>query len=237
MRSVAWFKYGTFDSQGYALEIENTIEFPSPEKDVEYIKVAGRSGEVAITDGTYKNVDYNIDCVVRTHLGDTPYFAQELGKFKTPNTWQDLTFSWDSDYIYKGLITDKWEWERKSDQLHKVTIPIKVKPFKYTKAGQAEISTATVTNPTKFTADPSITITGSGNMVIDFWGVQHTFSGVSGGLVIDTENQVVYDLSGKVAWDKIKTYPLPKIPTGTSNYRVVSGTATVKYRPNFKTLV
>ena len=234
---MAWFKYGSFDSQGYLLEIENTVKFPSPEKDIEYIKVAGRSGEVAITDGTFKNVDYELECVIRSGLGDTQYFATELGKFKTYNTWQDLTFSWDSVYKYRALITEGWEWERASDQLHKVKIPIKVKPFKYLIAGQAETTALTTSNPTKFTADPSITITGSGNMTIDFWGKQHVFTGVSGGLIIDTENQTVFDLAGNSAWNKITTYPLPQIPLGNSSIRVVSGTATVKYRPNFKTLV
>jgi predicted phage tail component-like protein len=158
---VITFKGVASDTLG--IVVENPPDYKAPEKDYDSYHVPGKSGDIFVDHGSYKNttVSYNIA------LGSYTADFQDLTKTVTDwlfssNKYEILTDSFDSKYYRYGFYKGSTEVANVLWTAGRATIEFDCKPFRYLVSGttpSSDISSeTTITNPTSYAAKPKIEI-------------------------------------------------------------------------------
>ena len=65
-----FFEFGNKRSTDYGILIRNKKTYDAPERNVEFISVAGKDGDIIIDSGTYKNImlEYGVSIVAENNL-------------------------------------------------------------------------------------------------------------------------------------------------------------------------
>lgn len=225
----------------FNLKLENGVTFASPSKNLELEKIGGLDGEVITGDGTLNNIVRDFPFTVSSDKKrNVQEIATELSNWlKIGNEWHDLEFSGDPDYIYRAIYIDEYNLDRVTNFYGKVVLSFVCKPYKFLKSGRQEITLGTnIINPTSRYASPTITIKGTGNITLKIGEALWEFKNVSGGIVVDTLLNAVYNLDkSALAWDKTITYPLPKIATGKQLVTKTGMITDIKIIPNWEVIV
>lgn len=233
--------YNSRETTEFNLKLENGVTFVSPSKNLELEKIGGLDGEVVTGDGTLNNVTRDFPFTVSSDKKrNVQEIATELSAWlKSSNEWHDLEFSGDSDYIYRAIYIDEYNLDRVTNFYGKVVLSFICKPYKFLKSGRDEITLGTnIINPTNRHASPTITIKGTGNITLRIGDALWEFKNVSGGIVVDTLLNAVYNLDkSALAWDKTITYPLPKIATGKQLVTITGAVTDIKIIPNWEVIV
>lgn len=162
----------TFNGQSFA-DFETFWDgsqlFGTPEKQVEFFEVPGRSGDLSITQNRFKNKSVSINCFIRqdfvkNHSNLMNYLLSQEGygrleSSKEPDIYREAQYVADLEpqtgaFLHYGTFT----------------LTFNCKPQKWLKSGEKAIeidSSDIVINPTLFDAKPLIEVTGTGRIVIN----------------------------------------------------------------------
>ena len=225
----------------FNLKLENGVTFASPSRNFELERIGGLDGEVVTGDGTLNNVTRDFPFTVSSDKKrNVQEIATELSTWlKSSNEWHDLEFSGDPDYIYRAIYIDEYNLDRITNFYGKVVLSFVCKPYKFLKSGRQEITLGTnIINPTNRPSRPKITIKGTGNITLKIGDALWEFKNVSGGIVVDTLLNAVYNLDkSALAWDKTITYPLPRIAPGKQLVTKTGTVTDIKIIPNWEAIV
>ena len=225
----------------FNLKLENGVTFASPSKNLELEKIGGLDGEIVTGDGTLNNVTRDFPFTISSDKKrNVQEIATELRTWlKSSNEWHDLEFSGDPDYIYRAIYIDEYNLDRVTNFYGKVVLSFVCKPYKFLKSGRQEITLGTnIINPTNRPSRPKITIKGTGNITLKIGDALWEFKNVSGGIVVDTLLNAVYNLDkSALAWDKTITYPLPKIAPGKQLVTKTGTITDIKITPNWEAVI
>lgn len=164
------FTYNGLQSKNFGVYISGSGIYDSPARAYETVKIPGRNGDLLMPENRLDNVTVNYPCFI---LGD---FDQHFNDFKGAmlafNGYKRLTDDYDTDHYRQAfLIGDIKPEIQRNLRAGSFTVSFSCKPQRWLISGNTETSITssgeTISNPTRQTAKPRLTITGSGTVTIN----------------------------------------------------------------------
>ena len=219
--SVVW---SGKDLNDFGMRLHADLKFDGVERDIDEIEIPGRNGVVIRDNQRFKPVDQNFEFTIsllkgksnlENQIKEAQAFISGLFGFKS--------FSWtgEPNYIFKAKVNGKSSTSRSNPLRASVDVPVKLSPLKYLKSNydtaRLLISGESFQNKGTQPAYPIITLTGTGNVTLTVNDKTFVIKNITGGVVIDCENQVVTDLTKKHSqMDKVYSYPFPNLKIGSN---------------------
>lgn len=221
-----WFQYnGTYDYEHGAKMIARPVRY-APALKGKAKDVSGRNGSLYVTDGCYDDVEVTLEFAV-PEVTDAP----------DVNAWLTgtglLRFSDEPDLAYEARIVKSFKREAIAPRLSglRYTVTFSCQPFRllYPEAEAVAFTAAgVIRNPGNAPARPRVTIVGSGDFSVTIGAQILYFTGVEGGIVVDSDLMDALTLDGlNLANDKVSGTPWT-IPPGANDvsWNVEEGSVT-----------
>jgi len=228
-------------SADYDIQVENPPGYDTPEKDYEIIHIPGRNGDLAIDDGSYKNVVRQYNIAVGSTRKHYAMLANSISKWiNSTSGYVRLEDSYEPDYYRLALYREGRSLSNIRGQAGRTVINFDCKPQRFLKSGDTSVTVVTsgqkLVNPTGFVALPTITVYGSGAAILGIGGYNITISEIDVSLTINSDIQDVY----KEAVNKNDTVTLtsgfPVLSSGENEISFTSGITSVVIVPKWWTL-
>ena len=197
------FTYKGINATDMHLRVLNDVTFTSPRRDVTQIQVPGRHGSIIMDNGRFESVNRTIPC--RLEVPEELHAEEVISQI---NQWlidegeyHDFLWSNDTDFIYRAKVQGSVVSQRLLPRYGKTVVEFNFHPIKYLRSSLSERqiqSGINLANPFKVDAKPVIRIVGNGNIRIAFGARLLVLQNIGGGCIIDSENQTITDLTGKV---------------------------------------
>lgn len=213
---LAYFEYKGKKSTDFGIMISEEFKHESPGYDVEFSKIDGTDGELAMTDSTLKNYSKNFPIILEDTTQENVNSISEW--LKSDLGWYELSLSSDPNYIYIAMFNDEYQLGSSSVDYEKTILPFTCKPIKYLKSSMIEMQLAgSINNPTNRKAKPKMIIKGAGNITVNIGKSELTLKNIDDGVIVDSLNQTITNLSGtQTQFDKMTSYPFPEIAPGNN---------------------
>ena len=155
------------------IHVQRLSDYVIPERDVTHVSVPGRSGDLLIDNGRYKNftLDYSVYVLNRTDgvISSLRAFAGKLAD--TFGSYQ--RFEDDKDPLVYGMakFVGPNTWTNYDNVGGESKLTFNLKPYWRLKSGETAITISAtntqITNPTKFVSKPLINVTGTGVLSVN----------------------------------------------------------------------
>lgn len=216
--------------------IENAPETNRPARKVDRYEVPGRNGDIVVAQDAWENVPRTYDLVV--YGGDYNQMTSALMDWLyAPSGYQRLEDSFD-DLVYRlAYVSEATDIENLVNENGRCTVSFECDPRRFLKTGESAVTlsgTGMITNPTRFTAKPVITVSGSGNGTIECGGNTITIAGIYDGMTIDCEQMDAY--AGTTNLNNLVSGSFPVIPGGEQTITITGGITSISVVPNWWTL-
>lgn len=209
-----YFTFNGVPSTTYSCIIEHRPAYVAPEKVIERFSIRGRSGDLTIDTGAYKNVTLSYDVFVpHNSVSDfVNWLKSQVGYLRLEDTYEP-------DIFRKALYEDNLTVDNILGQFGQATISFDAQPQRYLKSGESytrfTTSGGSLINQYEV-ALPLIVITGSGNITFAINNNTVNITGVSQNITLDAETQNCYkgttNLNNKVSL----TNNFPVLEKGTN---------------------
>lgn len=162
--------FGGINSLDYGIYISGEAVFNAPEREVEMLQIPGRNGDFVLDHGRFENIE--VSYPAGTFGDDQTDFREKLSDFRNAILsqvgYQMLTDTYHPDEYRMGVYASGLE----VDPVHYNTagnfvLTFNCKPQRYLKSGETPISVTsgdTITNPTRFDAQPKLDVYGYGDI-------------------------------------------------------------------------
>lgn len=214
--------------------------------DIELIETPYHSGDIILSNERYKNISFKIPIravpmFCNLTVSDFAYKLSEWLDTKDYGIYRD---TYNASYFRYGIVTRIDDITAVEENVYETAITINFKPFLYSDAGTNTIAyssannaiTATLLNPERWDSEPVIKIIGSGDFSVIVGDVTLALTGVNNYIVIDKEQEDVYD-SGGSCNEKISALSLPYLKAGENIISIVGNSSfTVEITPNWRRL-
>ena len=216
--------------------IENAPETNRPARKVDRYEVPGRNGDIVVAQDAWENVPRTYDLVA--YGGDYNQMTSALMEWLyAPSGYQRLEDSFDALVYRLAYVSEATDIENLVNENGRCTVSFKCDPRRFLKTGESAVTlsgTGTITNPTRFTAKPVITVSGSGNGTIECGGNTITIAGIYDGMTIDCEQMDAY--AGTTNLNNLVSGSFPVIPGGEQTITITGGITSISVVPNWWTL-
>lgn len=221
----------------FGLKVAEGKKITTSSPDVERITVAGRDGELLISNNRLNSAELSFPV---NFLKEKSLIATEVYKISewlNVAGYKDLTISYDPDFIYRAAYLETFSIEETMRQFGKTTINFVCYPVKFYKQGRTKqtlLDGATVNGIGNVNAKPIITLRGSGDCTLTINGRRTKLRGVQNSIVLDMQANQVY--SGNLpAWDKVVRSPEFQMPYLDYGRNLISwdGSFTAEMIPNW----
>jgi phage-related protein len=216
--------------------IEEAPETNRPARKVDRYEVPGRNGDIVVPQNAWENVTRSYELVV--YAGDYNQMTSALMEWLyAPSGYQRLEDSFDALVYRLAYVSEATDIENLVNENGRCTVSFECDPRRFLKAGESAVTlsgTGTITNPTRFTAKPVITVSGSGNGTIECGGNTITIAGIYDGMTIDCEQMDAY--AGTTNLNNLVSGSFPVIPGGEQTITITGGITSISVVPNWWTL-
>ena len=133
--------------------------------------------------------------------------------------WRDFELSWDDSYLYKATFYESFNIQGSLNARKKCILNFKLHPVKYLKDGLQPIQIIkgqNLVNPEFRESKPLIKLTGTGDVTVTINSQILRLKGVSGHIIIDCETQSAHYSNKEPQYDKVFSYPFPKLQIGNT---------------------
>jgi phage-related protein len=243
-------KRGSFIFDGVSSDTVNTLIqnrplIEAPSRKVEWRSTYGVDGTVPFDEGAYDNT--NLELIMLTNGKNVIADRQALyNLIDTRGVYKEFIPYFDPDKIYRVMLNDKVQFENKHHfgQTQSLSAKFTVKPYKYLVNNSPTITsskTINLNNPTNYTAQPIIKITGSGAVTLNINGVIFSIKNVPTNVTIESERYIAYQEGSNGVLismnHQISSREYPIFKPG-ANSIVVTGTVTqIHIEPRWRSLV
>ena len=164
--------FGGVNSATYGIYIDGSGVFNSPERDVTMVTIPNRNGQLVLDNGRFENIEITYPCFVTENNGKTMVenirdFRNAIGSLKG---YQRLEDTYHKDEFRMGVFRNGIEVEPVIYQTGGAfEITFNCKPQRFLKSGETAVAVAnngTITNPTKFDAQPQLQVWGYGAVTL-----------------------------------------------------------------------
>lgn len=223
--------FGGVNSATYGIYIDGSGVFNSPERDVTMVTIPNRNGQLVLDNGRFENIEVTYNAFVTENNGKT--MAENIRDFRNAigslKGYQRLEDTYHTDEFRMAVFRNGIEVEPVIYQTGGAfEITFNCKPQRFLTSGETAVSVAnngTITNPTKFDAEPLLEFKGYGNIGID--GGTITVHNDPVGLITlynaFTSNNIIYSLDS----NKYVTGDAITIVSGTKVKFMLTGAAGV----------
>lgn len=252
-----YFIFNGIDSRDHGVWILEKNSFDSPKRNLSFISVPGRDGDIVIDNGNYNNitVEYKIR-ISADNLGlnnqnyDLAYQLDDIKDwlYSTIGNYAELEDSYNPDYFRRACFVDGLDFSTKHKNSNFIdsSITFECKPYRYKQDGKNVIAISDnnahfIFNPELYTALPLIQIykgsSDAARLVINGSYYDFDFTDLSiSNIIIDSENQLVYNLNTNYynKYSPPSTQLFPILKKGETTVQKVTGTGTVLITPRWR---
>lgn len=227
-----WFEWNGVRSTEHGIYVLEQPPITLPGERVSFVDVPGRSGSLTKTEGddVYDDLLLTATCIVKNmdSLSEIAAYLKGSGK---------VIFANREDGYYEGRIVNQIPFETilRGNPHRRFAVNFRCKPFFYMDESPTYTLTSAsfLTNPGSVTAEPVITVYGSGSITLMVGATVVELSDVSGSITLDTPLMEAYS-SGLSANRQMSGDFLVLAPG--ANAISWSGTVTkVVVQPNWRT--
>lgn len=165
------FTFGSISSKDYDVYITQESAYDAPERDVEFIDIAGRNGSYVLDKGRFLNIQVSYRCGI---VGDDDnVFKERIRTFRNALAsqigYQRLTDDYHDTRYREAVFTDGINVEMADRQAGEFTVTFNCKPQRFRTDGESRLSiyegttvqNTSIFNPTRFDARPLIDFNAS----------------------------------------------------------------------------
>ena len=192
--------YNGRSSKDYHIQVETPPGYDIPKRDIEYVHIPGRNGDVLFDRGSYENIDRSYEI----SFGDPNLQFQDMANnlsvwLHSTNTYAKLEDSYDPQHYRMAIYLNDLSVENILSHGGKAEIVFSCKPNRYLKSGD-QVTTFTssghLKNPTEFDSLPILKIYGTGAGTVNIGDYRVSASSIGGELIIDSYIQDAYGFDG-----------------------------------------
>lgn len=246
---INYINYNGQDSRDFGLLISAKDSYNQPERDVEYISVPGRNGDLIFDNGRYKNIDisYSFTLVaptLNTKLSNPNYSMMHA--VNPINAWLisngqyfKLYDSYEPDYYRLAECKGGISHSTQNNNYSKFTVNFNCKPYRYRTDGDNVITVMpgnTIYNPEAFDSTPYFKIYASSSGTVSFSlnGVSVSIQNVTDYIEMDCDIQNVYKGSANKNSDFTGGFPVLK--SGINGFGFLTNITKIDIIPRWRTL-
>lgn len=219
--------------------ITNAPQWVVPQRDTSSVSVPGRSGDLIIDNGRYKNVS------VQYSISTIPSFMSKT-LFETVNEIKDwlstngayckLIDTYNHCYYRLARASNINDIVNEIAMIGSTTITFDCKPFLYRTDGdelkQITSKSFTITNPEPYESEPYFKIFGSGNITVSVEEYTFNLTDVSDYLEVDCEMQDCFREYANCNSQFTGTFP--KLISGTNRIVITGAVSKIQYKGRFR---
>lgn len=247
MSTINWINFKNLDSRDFGLYVRRKTAYDRAERDITFVSVPGRSGDLIIDNKKFKNIqiEYDLSLFSSQHEELTEnenffYSFEDVCRWLTEDgKYYKLYSSYDTLYYRLACLTKGITME---DQEHwsvgKFGIKFNCKPYRY-RIGGDEIQTIIdksfdLYNEEMYESLPYIKIYGNRDIYLYINGRQYTFLNVKGYVSCDSEIMNVYkDTVNKNNDFRANQYPI--LEQGNNHISVYGDVSKIEIKPRWRT--
>lgn len=186
-------------SLDFEMEITGTETYNAPSRDVEFVQIKGRNGDLIIDNGRYNNIEVTYPCFIVNNFKKNMeamrnFFLQNPNYFELRNTYNPNEFRLAS--YSNEIVTSSWQ-----NRAGSFDLIFNCKPQRFLDSGMQKVNLTTNTlvllNPTVHTALPLIYVE-SGTGTININDVEIKVLQNQNGIVVNSEIQDCYSMNGNL---------------------------------------
>lgn len=239
------FIFDGVNSEDVKTLIQSRPLIEAPLRKVTWRSTYGVDGDIPFDEGAYDNT--NLDLLMLIDGDDVISDRQALyNLMDSRGVYKEFIPYFDPNKIYRVMLDGKMSFQNQHmmGQKQVVSGKFRVKPYKYLVINDPITITGTsgsVTNPTNYTSQPMIKITGTGAATISVNGIVFSIKNIPNSITIDSERYSAYQegVGGVLTPmnDQIGTREYPVFKPGVNNI-VITGSVTQLYiEPRWRSLV
>lgn len=217
MRAGTFYFNNRF-SEDFDVFIQNRPKRKTPVRRNNTFTVSGKSGLVNHKKQTYDNTELELNLFFK-QSESSDYRLDDIAEWLDTESYVDFIPYYDETHVYKVLVNDVSEFTSNIGLRNIVTftVTLSVYPFKYPVSAlddQAFSDYVSITNISKYRAEPRITIYGYGDIYLKVNDEIFDFVEVDKSITIDTEQKLILDHDLNEAPKKAKQLQFPYLVAG-----------------------
>lgn len=229
--------YGGKSSNDFNVWISGSGTYDAPERDVTTISVPGRSGDLTMDNGRYKNIEMTYPAFISRNFKEN--MAAFRAYMKSMTGYRRLEDTYHPEFYYEAILTEGFDIKTTAlNRAGEFEIIFNRKPQRWLKSGEewtaVSYGDSVLYNPTMFDAKPVIRVRGNGTIYVGTETIQ--ISDNTTYIDIDTELQdCYYGLNNLNSCVELSSGDFPVFKPGYNNIR--KGTVTsYQVKPRWWTL-
>lgn len=218
----------TSDSIGVI--VERYPDRPVPQRIVNTIRVPGRNGVLTMSEG-FDNVTQDYDVYISAEAVGLPSASASMAAWLlAPDGYQRLEDSYNPSEYRMARLVNPQDALNFYNKYGRCTLSFDCLPQRWLTSGETATTytgSATITNPTLFTAMPLVEIVGSGDIEISLGGFTVGIDDLASTITLDCEAQNAYN--GAVNLNNSVTLAdgaFPQLAPGANSLSIVTGSVT-----------
>lgn len=211
METMNCLIFNGYDLRNYAMYVSGDKTFDSPKKEYTKVSIPGRSGDLAIFDGRYSNVNLTYDAILIDNYEANAAAIRSI--LMSADGYCRLEDSYHPNEYRMALFEGPLNFDSIFLEAGETSLTFNCKPQRWLKTGEIPVdikslSTVTLNNTTSFASNPLIRVNGKGKIKFVFSYADST----SGEITIDIPS----DKSGDYYID-CETMDCYTVTSGLSN--------------------
>lgn len=247
MSMINWLNFKDKDSRDFGLYIRKKDTYNRAKRDISFISVPGRSGDVVIDNGRYENVEIKyalrLFSTQYSELSDNQNFFwnwEDVCRWLIADgNYYRLYDSYDPLYYRKACLADEFVVEQPHHSVGDFEVKFNCKPYRYRHDGDSvtEITqqNTVIDNTEMYDSLPYIKIIGSGDVYLHIGGRQYNFYSISDYVECDSELMNVYkNMISKNAYYQGTAFPT--LEPGSNRIAWSGNVTKIQIKPRWRTI-
>ena len=243
-----YFEFNGKDSRDMGLLIRDKQTYNQAKRDLSFVSVPGRSGDIIIDNGKYQNVtvQYGVKLFTPYHGESNPNQNLAYGIYDLKNwliadgVYRRLYDSYDSDYYRLACYNGEMSFDTNDIHVVNTTIEFNCKPYRYRVDGDDTIvvnsDSLTVYNPEMYSSLPKMKIypRKNGDVLLSVGNSTINLKNVVGYIEIDSETQNAYFGTTNRNLDCSGTFPV--LEPGQNTFYFLTNVYRVEVIPRWRAI-
>lgn len=222
-----------------SLIITETPNETMPERDIEFVSVPGRNGDIINDNNRFKNYERSYKVAALADDFELPFLTRKIKSWLQSDVgYFPLTDTYDPLYFRYACYSGQLDISQVLQAVGEASLKFNCKPFKYSFAGQSPITitkATTIINPEDWQSAPYMKITGNGDITLVINGTLFSFTGVAGYIEVDSKMMLSYT-GTTLQGNKIKFMDFPKFSPGENTISFTGSVTKIEITPRWCTL-
>lgn len=189
------FKFGEKATWDFNMRVQHYPRQNAPVRKMQTITVPGRNGDLHIQENSFGNYTQLYDCYFRADRS-TPEQAHAVKAWLlSSGAYQRLEDTYDPAHFRLAVFAGPLDIDNRLNRYGVCSVNFKCDPRSFLKSGEYPIAFAAsgiLHNPTAFSAQPLITVYGSGAGTVTVGDTTVVVNAISDAIVLDCEMQNAY---------------------------------------------